>query len=66
MTEYQRAGRRRMSGKLIRPGHICEPPYGQERGAVWRCDCGRYWQRYDLSWLSMSFLDRLLFRALHR
>ena len=52
-----------MSGKL---GHDCEPPGGHAPGAVWRCDCGRYWERRTKAWSSMTFVDRLLFRALHR
>lgn len=32
------------SGRVIKAGHDCEMPSGQTVNAVFRCDCGRYWQ----------------------
>jgi hypothetical protein len=55
-----------MSGELIREGHECDPPGGHQHGAVWRCNCGRYWQKLQDRWGAMSILDRLICRVLHR
>lgn len=32
------------TGRVIKPGHDCKMPTGQTVDAVFRCDCGRYWQ----------------------
>jgi hypothetical protein len=55
------------TGYVLRKGHDCDPPDGQGTGAVWRCSCGRYWQRLNhRGWWKMSVLDRIIFRVLHR
>jgi hypothetical protein len=33
-----------MSGRLIKKGHVCQPPSGAEHRAIWRCDCGQNWR----------------------
>jgi hypothetical protein len=32
------------SGRVIKAGHVCEMPASQLPGAVFRCDCRRYWR----------------------
>jgi hypothetical protein len=52
------------TGRVIKAGHDCEMPADQIVGAVFRCDCGRYWQlRQTLSkprWMFVGAVEAIL------